>query len=1004
MKIIYQRNKKHFLVFFLVVSLVFSPINFSFFVNVSPVSAIDLVITKDTEWSELQIISGYVTVEKGVTLTIKKGTAVKFEGQSGLDIQGNLNVEGTPSDPVFFQKRNASNSDDYYSMSVSGKVYARNIDVSGGGRVFEVFQVERNRRDTPLQYANAMWLYSGAFTTYSAGSLDIENANFHNNALPIYTPQFSIFGTKIWRSKFIQNDFDIINGGSTLDAQYNWWDNINGPVMCTVDCGDSHPRQYQKIIGTINFSHFTKERDFRDPVVIIPGIMGSWKMTQANGFELDPVMGTYDDLLETLKKDGYTDNKNIFLFPYDWRMSNVETAKLLRTKIEEIKAQTEWPKVDIIAHSMGGLVAREYIGTLNGGGSIDQLITLGAPHNGSPKSYLMWDGGEFSSPSRFSIFDSIANKVFKQEAEENGYATVFDYIRRAPVSSVRELLPVYDYLRDQASNTLRVYPNFYPTNTFLQNLKTLPNLSRLEKVDFTNIVGKMNGNDTISTVRVGGPSIELLDNLEKIVLWGHGEPDGYDNFLGDHGLEIGNGDGTVPLWSATNILADETIELKSSHSNLPKNASEKIVTILTNTNITPVSLPLPKSYLLVMPFSPIDIQIIAPDGSRIGKDFTTGKIYDEIPGAYYTGYDTKNEFITIPNPEQGEYKILTQGTDTGAYRVEVSHIQEDESGIASESTATITGTSELAKESEASVEIQKTGEIVLKNQDMLPSITTLASAGTRGTGDWYTGDVTITLSAKDDENGSGIEKTEYSLDNGLTWNIYTSPIILSNEGITRVKYFSTDNVGNKEEMKTQEIKIDKTAPEAKIIFNSDTQKIDIIGIDNLGGPVSVATRDLSSKVRQKKSGKKNDTEEKRGEEGRTKMTVTLRDEAGHTTVLFFQKEKDEQDNGHLKWLSVVYDGTMIALHDTVIEYRWRLNRIGGLYESFSASLKTDASSFFSRYMPKQNETWILDTSRERDDEKNDQDEETDKLLVKEKLSGMIIPWMTTEKGIIKINK
>ncbi|PIX91897.1 MAG: hypothetical protein COZ27_00355, partial [Candidatus Moranbacteria bacterium CG_4_10_14_3_um_filter_41_65] len=387
MKIIYQRNKKHFLVFFLVVSLVFSPINFSFFVNVSPVSAIDLVITKDTEWSELQIISGYVTVEKGVTLTIKKGTAVKFEGQSGLDIQGNLNVEGTPSDPVFFQKRNASNSDDYYSMSVSGKVYARNIDVSGGGRVFEVFQVERNRRDTPLQYANAMWLYSGAFTTYSAGSLDIENANFHNNALPIYTPQFSIFGTKIWRSKFIQNDFDIINGGSTLDAQYNWWDNINGPVMCTVDCGDSHPRQYQKIIGTINFSHFTKERDFRDPVVIIPGIMGSWKMTQANGFELDPVMGTYDDLLETLKKDGYTDNKNIFLFPYDWRMSNVETAKLLRTKIEEIKAQTEWPKVDIIAHSMGGLVAREYIGTLNGGGSIDQLITLGAPHNGSPKSY-----------------------------------------------------------------------------------------------------------------------------------------------------------------------------------------------------------------------------------------------------------------------------------------------------------------------------------------------------------------------------------------------------------------------------------------------------------------------------------------------------------------------------------------------------------------------------------------------------------------------------------------
>jgi len=95
---------KHFLVFFLVVSLVFSPINFSFFVNVSPVSAIDLVITKDTEWSELQIISGYVTVEKGVTLTIKKGTAVKFEGQSGLDIQGNLMLKAPQVIQCFFKR------------------------------------------------------------------------------------------------------------------------------------------------------------------------------------------------------------------------------------------------------------------------------------------------------------------------------------------------------------------------------------------------------------------------------------------------------------------------------------------------------------------------------------------------------------------------------------------------------------------------------------------------------------------------------------------------------------------------------------------------------------------------------------------------------------------------------------------------------------------------------------------------------------------------------------
>jgi len=87
----------------LILIFVFSPINFSFFVSVSPASAVDLMIEEDTEWSGLQTISGYVTIVNGATLTIKHGAIIEFEGRSGITVEGNLRVNGTPSDPVLFR-------------------------------------------------------------------------------------------------------------------------------------------------------------------------------------------------------------------------------------------------------------------------------------------------------------------------------------------------------------------------------------------------------------------------------------------------------------------------------------------------------------------------------------------------------------------------------------------------------------------------------------------------------------------------------------------------------------------------------------------------------------------------------------------------------------------------------------------------------------------------------------------------------------------------------------
>jgi glycosyltransferase involved in cell wall biosynthesis len=67
----------------------------------------------------------------------------------------------------------------------------------------------------------------------------------------------------------------------------------------------------------VNFTDWARTAYFKDPVVVIPGIMGSWRRTDRSGLELDPIFGTYDELVETLDENGYTRDQDLFLFPYE---------------------------------------------------------------------------------------------------------------------------------------------------------------------------------------------------------------------------------------------------------------------------------------------------------------------------------------------------------------------------------------------------------------------------------------------------------------------------------------------------------------------------------------------------------------------------------------------------------------------------------------------------------------------------------------------------------------
>ena len=190
------------------------------------------------------------------------------------------------------------------------------------------------------------------------------------------------------------------------------------------------------------------------PVILIPGALGSRLLDRRNGTEVWPgstlhlLAGSKQDLalpfdpltlrpaddgleasglfeevlhadfygaiLQTLRQSGgFVPGKlgeradprvrRYYVFAYDWRQDNVTTAKRLDALIEQLRRDYDDPnlRVNVIAHSMGGLITRYYLryGTVDalegegdfpinmaGAKKIGTAVLLGTPNLGSVSS------------------------------------------------------------------------------------------------------------------------------------------------------------------------------------------------------------------------------------------------------------------------------------------------------------------------------------------------------------------------------------------------------------------------------------------------------------------------------------------------------------------------------------------------------------------------------------------------------------------------------------------
>lgn len=166
---------------------------------------------------------------------------------------------------------------------------------------------------------------------------------------------------------------------------------------------------------------------------LLAGGLGRIGMGQADVEPVDLLDDFYGPLLEHL-----TRTHKVLICPYDWRMSVREGAQRLTAKLNEAlaEAETRGQPVHIVAHSMGGLVARAM--AADGGEGTQawrrmkalegsRLLMLGTPNRGSYEA-VRWLTGFNPTQNKLALLD-ITRSVHG----------VIDIVRQYP--GLAELLP-----------------------------------------------------------------------------------------------------------------------------------------------------------------------------------------------------------------------------------------------------------------------------------------------------------------------------------------------------------------------------------------------------------------------------------------------------------------------------------------------------------------------------------------------------------------------------------
>ncbi len=429
---------------------------------------------------------------------------------------------------------------------------------------------------------------------------------------------------------------------------------------------------------------FTKSLTSTDPDVYASNVIRSEKVSGITVFDYT------EKLISDLTSQGYVENTNLFTFPYDWRYgvtgryadgkTNVD---LLKQKIADIKAQTGAEKVDVVAHSMGGLITKKYVVDNPISHSIGKAVFVGVPNTGAPKSVkVLLQGDNFDVAG---LSDAEIKKI-----SEN-FPAAYDLLPSQQYYNTKgSFVTVVDRGNLTGSGSVSIKDlNYNETKSFLTsdhqlNAVAMNFAEGLHTQDFDNFDMRNTG---VNLYAVDGCKTPTLSNITETRA---------TNIFGQKIIEYKNvkwapGDKTVPLESSTNLPIDQDhkfYSLNASHGTMmtQDGSRQQIINIISGSNLSPgknITQDITKCQLngkAISVFSPVDIFVTDQDGKKLGLA-EDGSIFNEIINADFQIWGDpaspadRHKFLYLPTDEGQTYTITMDGTGTGTYTIKIDDIQ-----------------------------------------------------------------------------------------------------------------------------------------------------------------------------------------------------------------------------------------------------------------------------------------------------------------------------------------
>lgn len=240
-----------------------------------------------------------------------------------------------------------------------------------------------------------------------------------------------------------------VDGNLLMDIVDSQQDGIlSGGVGLQNYAGDYFYRPVRNVFDNIVISSISAGSGVGHKIIILPGLGASWsagamvygQQVGDDQWQMTPFVKNYDGLVAALEGKGLVRNQDFWIWNYDWRRPISEIVAKLDNFIEGKVGAGE--KVDLVGHSLGGMVARVWGQENTTEPRLGKIISLGSPHQGAVKAYEVWSGAKIADGPDMG---SIALNVLLQLQRKN-YQTRVEAVRNF-VPVLKDILPTFDFVK-----------------------------------------------------------------------------------------------------------------------------------------------------------------------------------------------------------------------------------------------------------------------------------------------------------------------------------------------------------------------------------------------------------------------------------------------------------------------------------------------------------------------------------------------------------------------------